>query len=73
MSRIDRRWRSRDWHELIGDTRFRGEDAAAKLVLAPYQVLWLVTDAPAAAGDPPGLKSETATRRTDSPDEPDPA
>jgi len=49
MGRIDRNWKRHRWAELIAGWSRTADDLPAKLVLAPYQIVWLVTaDAPPA-------------------------
>jgi hypothetical protein len=41
MGRIDRGWKRHRWTELIGGWSGVAEELSAKLLLAPYQVVWL--------------------------------
>jgi glycosidase len=41
MGRIDRGWKRHCWTELIGGWSGVAEELSAKLLLAPYQVVWL--------------------------------
>ncbi|MCF7984665.1 MAG: sugar phosphorylase [Thiohalocapsa sp.] len=72
FGRIDRRWKQSRWTELIEGRHYAGDGGADKLVLAPYQVLWLVrqTAPPGAASGDNALESAAGGDVADSADEP---